>query len=81
MELSPNRLDTLVLDIIRENSPQHPTREEISQLALDHIKSNISQYIQPSIDRLVRSGQIEDDRDCSRGRPYTYSVPPIKRRF
>ena len=81
MVLDGNELDRIVYDAIRNRSSSALTREEIAQLVLDHIKLHISEYIMPSIERLRGKDQIIEDRDDSRGRPYTYNVSPIKRRF
>lgn len=80
MELDRDELDRIVFEAVRDCGPMHhPTREEIGELVLDHIRSHISQYVQPSIDRLLQAKRIDDDRDCTRGRPYTYRILPMRR--
>jgi hypothetical protein len=72
-------MDWIVYNAIRSCSPLTPTREEIAQLALDHIKPHISEYIVPSIERLVKEKRIIEDSDA--GRPDVYSISPFKRRL
>ena len=79
MELDRDELDRIVYDAVFECGQLNPTREEIAQYVLDHIKDHISQYVQPSIDRLLLAKRIDDDRDSSRGRPYTYRILPMRR--
>jgi hypothetical protein len=81
MVLDTHEMDWIVYSAIRSCSPLTPTREEIAQLALDHIKLNISEYITPSIERLVKEKRIIEDGDAGRGRPYVYSISPFKRRL
>jgi hypothetical protein len=80
MVLDPHEMDWIVYNAIRGCSPLTPTREEIAQLALDHIKLHISEYITPSIERLVKEKRVIEDSDASRGRPI-YSISPFKRRL
>jgi hypothetical protein len=81
MVLDAHEMDWIVYNAIRTCGPLTPTREEIEQLALDHIKLNISEYIMPAIVRLVKEKRIIEDSDDSRGRPYVYRISPIKRRL
>lgn len=81
MVLDAHELDWIVYNAIRSCSPLSPTREEIAQLALDHINLHISEYITPSIERLVKEKRIIEDSDADRGRPYIYRISPIKRRI
>ena len=81
MVLDAHELDWIVYNAIRNCSPLTPTREEIAQLALDHITLHISEYITPSIERLVKEKRIIEDSDASRGRPYVYCISPLKRRL
>lgn len=81
MVLDAHELDWIVYNAIRSCSPLTPTREEIAQLALDHIKLHISEYIVPSIERLVKEKRIIENSDASKARPYVYSISPFKRRL
>ncbi len=79
MELDGGEMDRIVYDIVRECSHLAPTRDEIAQHVLDHLRHHMSQYILPSIQRLVDREQIIEDRDVSRGRPYRYWLPQQQR--
>jgi hypothetical protein len=81
MVLDAHELDWIVYNAIRSCGPLTPTREEIAQLALDHIKLHISEYITPSIERLVKEKRIIEDSDASRGHRYVYRISPFKRRL
>jgi hypothetical protein len=81
MVLDVHEMDWIVYSAIRSCGPMTPTREEIAQLALDHIKLHISEYIMPSIERLVKERRIIEDSDGSRGRPYVYRISPFKRQL
>jgi hypothetical protein len=81
MVLDAHEMDWIAYNPIRSCSPLTPTREEIAQLALDHIKLHISEYITPSIERLVKEKRIIEDSDASRERPYVYSISSFKRRL
>ena len=76
MVLDGNELDRIVYDVVQDCSRVRPTREEIAQHVLDHIKMHISDYVVPSIERLVREKRNIEDRDTSRGRPYIYWAAP-----
>ena len=78
MELAGDEFDRLVLKIIREHAYAgfHPTRDDIAQAALDHIRSRIGTDVQRSISRLSASGEIAEERDSIGARPHTYV--PIK---
>lgn len=75
MELCGAELDRIVLDIVREHAGMRITRQEIAEAVLDYIRPRIMGYVQPSIDRLSLSDEIDEDRDSKRGRPYIYDVP------
>ncbi len=75
MELDGDELDRIVYKTIQDCSHLALTREEIAQHVLDHIKHHVLQYILPSIERLVETKQVIEDRDVSRGRPYVYYLP------
>lgn len=83
MELNAETMDRLVFEIVRDTTGKglkHPLdREEINQFVLDHITANLSNYVLPSINRLVSNGAIIEDRDDGNihhnGRPYRYWLP------
>ena len=72
-------MDDLIFGIVRDldgnGFSYTATRQSISNLVLDHFRDHISDYVLPSIQRLVQSGRIVEDRDDTPGRPYRYFLP------
>lgn len=78
MKLDSDELDKLICDVV----PMHPmfaTREDIVESVASHVRAHLETQVLASLNRLIGRNLIEDDRDCSRGRPYTYSHTPVRR--
>ena len=82
MELNADELDRIIVEIVRQHNADgsHPTREEIGQSVLDYISSHVDANVIASLERLIVAGRIDEGRDATRGRPYIYSLPKIRRR-
>ena len=63
-------IDCIVHGIVRACDPLNLTRPELEQLVIDHLKANISGYVDESIRNLSRSKKVQEIFDERRGRPF-----------
>lgn len=76
MELSQNTIDALVYQVIAGCQDWSPplSREEIYTHVLDQLCESVSKYVDPSIQRMIETGAISEDRDTLMGRPLAYRI-------